>query len=45
LLFSNCIENRPEDIERFANMIGSIQASFLDKLGVAFDKMYLNNVN
>jgi len=24
LLFSDCIENHPEDIERFANVIGSI---------------------
>lgn len=24
LLFSDCVENNPEDIERFANVIGSI---------------------
>lgn len=31
------------DIERFANIIGSIQTSFLDKLNVSFDKMYKFN--
>ena len=40
LLFSDCIENHPEDIERYANVIGSIQTSFLEKLGVQFDRMY-----
>lgn len=43
LLFTDCIEHNPEDIERFANVIGSIQASFLDKLNVTFDKMFVNN--
>lgn len=43
LLFTDCVENAPEDLERFANVIGSIQSSFLDKLNVNFDKMFVNN--
>ena len=43
LLFSDCIEQTPSDIHRFANVIGSIQNSFLDKLGVPFREMFINN--
>lgn len=34
---------RPEDIHRFANVIGSIQHSFLDKLNVQFRDLYTKN--
>lgn len=43
ILFSDCVEYNPQDIERFANVIGSIQSSFLDKLNISFDKMYMHN--
>jgi len=43
LLFTDCVEHNHLDIERFANIIGSIQTSFLDKLNVSFDKMYKFN--
>jgi len=43
LLFSDCVENHPTDITRFANVIGSIQHSFLDKLGVNFRELFVNN--
>jgi hypothetical protein len=43
LLFSDCVENNPADIARFANVIGSIQHSFLDKLGVNFKELFANN--
>ena len=43
LLFSDCIENNPDDVSRFANVIGSIQSSFLDKLGVNFRELFVNN--
>lgn len=43
LLFTDCVEHNHLDLERFANIIGSIQTSFLDKLNVSFDKMYKFN--
>jgi hypothetical protein len=43
LLFSDCVENNPQDIGRFANVIGSIQHSFLDKLGVEFRSLFVQN--
>ena len=42
-MFTDCLENNQLDIERFANVIGSIQSSFLDKLNLNFDKMYKLN--
>jgi len=42
-LFSDCVENNPSDIPRFANVIGSIQNSFLDKLGVNFKQLFTSN--
>jgi hypothetical protein len=43
LLFSDCVENNPTDIARFANVIGSIQHSFLDKLNINFKDLFTNN--
>mmetsp|Transcript_5356 Transcript_5356/g.8269 ORF Transcript_5356/g.8269 Transcript_5356/m.8269 type:complete len:541 (-) Transcript_5356:1308-2930(-) len=43
LLFSDCVEKTPTDIARFANVIGSIQHSFLDKLGVNFRDLFVTN--
>jgi hypothetical protein len=43
LLFSDCVEHNPTDIGRFANVIGSIQHSFLDKLNVSFRDLFVNN--
>jgi len=43
LLFSDCVENEPHDIQRFANIMGSIQNSFLDKLGVNFRELFVKN--
>lgn len=43
LLFSDCIEHDPTNIARFANVIGSIQSSFLDKLNVSFRDLFVNN--
>jgi hypothetical protein len=43
LLFSDCVENSPADIARFANVIGSIQHSFLDKLGINFLELFTGN--
>lgn len=43
MLFSDCVENNPTDIDRFANVIGSIQASFLDKLNINFKDLFTNN--
>ena len=43
LLFSDCVENNPHDIRRFANIIGSIQNSFLDKLGINFRSLFVTN--
>ena len=33
----------PTDIARFANVIGSLQHSFLDKLNVSFRNMFVTN--
>jgi len=44
LLFSDCVEYNPGDIDRFANVIGSIQSSFLDKLNVSFRDLFTNSV-
>jgi len=35
--------NNPTDIARFANVIGSLQHSFLDKLNVTFRNLFINN--
>lgn len=43
LLFSDCVEHNPSDIRRFANVIGSIQHSFLDKLNVSFKDLFIKN--
>lgn len=43
LLFTDCVEFNPSDIDRFANVIGSIQQSFLDKLSVNFKDLFQNN--
>lgn len=43
LLFSDCVEHNPSDIHRFANVIGSIQHSFLDKLNVSFRDLFIRN--
>lgn len=43
LLFTDCVEYNPQDLERFANVIGSIQQSFLDKLNVSFKDLFANN--
>jgi len=43
LLFSDCVENHPGDIDRFANVIGSIQNSFLDKLSISFKDLFINS--
>ena len=43
LLFSDCIEFDPTNIARFANVIGSIQHSFLDKLNISFRDLFVNN--
>lgn len=43
LLFSDCVENHPTDIRRFANIIGSLQTSFLDKLNLNFSNMVEKN--
>jgi len=43
LLFSDCVEHNPTDIHRFANVIGSLQTSFLDKLGISFRELFVNN--
>ena len=43
LLFSDCVIHKPQDIHRFANVIGSIQHSFLDKLNVNFRDLYVKN--
>lgn len=43
LLFSDCVEKNPTDIDRFANVIGSIQQSFLDKLNIEFRELFVNN--
>jgi hypothetical protein len=43
LLFSDCVEKNPTDIDRFANVIGSIQQSFLDKLSISFSELFINN--
>lgn len=43
LLFSDCVIHKPTDIHRFANVIGSIQHSFLDKLNINFRDLYTKN--
>lgn len=43
LLFSDCIDNDKLDLGRFANVIGSVQATFLDKLNMGFGSMYKLN--
>jgi len=43
LLFSDCVEHNPGDIERFANVIGSVQNSFLDKLSISFRDLFINS--
>lgn len=43
LLFSDCVEHNPTDIRRFANIIGSIQSSFLDKLNLNFNDLVIHN--
>lgn len=43
LLFTDCVEHNPSDIARFANVIGSIQHSFLDKLNINFKELFVQN--
>lgn len=43
LLFTDIIEHEPTNIARFANVIGSIQTSFLDKLNVNFRDLFVTN--
>ena len=43
LLFSDCVEHNPQDIRRFANIIGSLQSSFLDKLNLNFKDLVETN--
>jgi len=43
LLFTDCIENHPNDVQRFANVIGTIQTTFLDKLNINFRQMFTTN--
>lgn len=43
LLFTDCVEHNPSDIARFANVIGSIQHSFLDKLNINFRELFVQN--
>lgn len=43
MLFTDIIENSPEDIVRFANIIGSLQENFLEKLGLSFNDLFINN--
>jgi hypothetical protein len=43
LLFSDCIEKSPSDIHKFANVIGSIQQSYLDKLQINFRQLFITN--
>ena len=43
MLFTDCLEHDPDNIEKFANIIGSIQNSFLDRLDISFEKMYKLN--
>lgn len=42
-MFTDCVEKNPTDIDRFANVIGSIQQSFLDKLSINFKELFVNN--
>lgn len=43
LLFTDCIKYKPNDIHRFANVIGSIQSSLLDKLKISFRELCFKN--
>lgn len=43
LLFTDILERTPEDTIKFANIIGSLQESFLDKLNMNFNDLFVNN--
>lgn len=43
MLFSDIIENSPEDIVKFANIVGSVQENFLDKLSISFNDLFIRN--
>ena len=43
LLFTDIIENSPEDIVKFSNIVGSVQENFLDKLQISFNDLFSRN--
>jgi starch synthase len=43
LLFTDILERHPENISKFANVIGSLTENFLDKLNMTFFDLFMNN--
>lgn len=43
LLFMDILENHPDDLIRFANVVGSVQQNFLDKLNISFNDLFIHN--
>ncbi len=44
LLYTEILENTPQDIVKFANVIGTLQETFLEKLQLSFYDLWLNNL-
>ncbi len=43
LLFTDIVQKEPIDIEKFANVVGSIQEVFLGKMNMSFNDLFLHN--
>ena len=43
LLFTDIVERSPDDIVKFANVVGSLQENFLTKLSMTFNDLFVNN--
>lgn len=43
MLFTEILEKHPEDIIKFANVIGSLQENFLDKFNMTFNDLFIHN--
>lgn len=43
MLLTDIIDNSPKDIVKFANMLGSLQENFLEKLNVRFFDLVFQN--
>lgn len=43
MLYTDILEQTPQDVVKFANIIGTLQETFLEKLQISFYDLWLNN--